>query len=124
MVLHHHSHVVIALGAAEEVGLQLRGIAKLHHRQRVFLLHQQGTAQVVYRLRILLVLGDSLAILGLGSCPFLGLERPVSLANQVAVGLCGSICRTGQQESHSYYDIMYRVHFKTFLCFCLFRAFS
>ncbi len=74
VVLHDHTHVVIASGAAQPVGFQLGSIGQTAIIAiESFCCIMQGTTQIVYRLWILLILGDSLAILGFGCCPFLGI---------------------------------------------------
>jgi uncharacterized membrane protein YfcA len=54
----------------------------------VFLLHHQGTAKIVVRLRILLVLFQRFPVKYLGFGIVLHVKEAVSLANQLAIGLC------------------------------------
>ena len=115
MVLHDHAHVVIAGCTAEAVGFQLGSIGKLLYRHGVFLLRHERTTKIVYRLWILLILGDSLAILGFCHCPFLGFEGTIALTDQIAISLGSDLCRTHQQHCHSYYYIMYILHFYIYI---------
>lgn len=76
----------------------------MQHRQGVFLLHHQGTAEIVDGLRVLVVLGDSLAVLGLSLCPFLGTICLVALSDEstVVLSLHASHCseeEDGEQDA-------------------------
>ena len=115
VVLHDHAHVVIAGCTAEAVGFQLGSIGKLLYRHGVFLLRHERTTKIVYRLWILLILGDSLAILGFCHCPFLRFEGTIALTDQVAISLGSGLCRTHQQHCHCYYYIMYILHFYIYI---------
>lgn len=87
MLLHDHTHIVVTSGASHLVRFQFRSILKLYHCHRILLLHHQGATQIIDSLRILLVLGDSLAILRFGCSPLLFMIGAVSLADEVAVVL-------------------------------------
>jgi hypothetical protein len=115
VVLHDHTHVVIAGSTAEAVGFQLGSISKLLYRHGVFLLRHERTTKIVYRLWILLIFGDSLAILCFCHCPFLRFEGTIALTDQVAISLGSGLCRTHQQHCHCYYYIMYILHFYIYI---------
>ena len=103
MLLHDHTHVVVTSGAPNLVRFQFRSILKLYHRHRILLLHHQGATQIIDSLRILLVLGDSLAILRFGCSPLLFMIGAVSLADEVAVVLRSHLRQAQHHQGKNQY---------------------
>ena len=90
MRLADHTHIMEGLCLTQGVCLQLRGILKLHHSRRIFLLRHQGIAQVKHSLRILGILLDGLTVghlcIGIVSTA----EELVALTDILTVGLSKS----------------------------------
>ena len=103
MLLHDHTDVVVTSGASHLVRFQFRSILKLYHRHRILLLHHQGATQIIDSLRILLVLGDSLAILRFGCSPLLFMIGAVSLADEVAVVLRSHLRQAQHHQGKNQY---------------------
>ena len=103
MLLHDHTHVVVTSGASNLVRFQFRSILKLYHRHRILLLHHQGAPQIIDSLRILLILGDSLAILRFGCSPLLFMIGAVSLADEVAVILRSHLRQAQHHQGKNQY---------------------
>ena len=87
VLLADDTHVMISLGTAHGVGLQLGSSVKLAQGQRVLTLHQQGIAKVVVSLRVAGILLDSLAVQHLSLSTVALAELLIAVTHQLAVGL-------------------------------------
>ena len=87
MRLADHTHIMEGLCLTQGVRLQFRGILKLHHSRRVFLLCHQGIAQVEHGLRILGILLDGLTIGHLCIGIVATVEEFVTLTDILTIGL-------------------------------------
>ena len=103
MLLHDHTHIVVTSDASHLVRFQFRSILKLYHCHRILLLHHQGATQIIDSLRILLVLGDSLAILRFGCSPLLFMIGAVSLADEVAIVLRSHLRQAQHHQGKNQY---------------------
>ena len=109
MVLADKSDIMIDHSLALWIFLQASGFLKLYSSQRVLILHHQGTAEIVDGLRVLVVLGDSLA---------------VATTYATTVGLCAYVNHRGYQHNYNYSNSHFSLDYGIIYAFLLFMPSS